>query len=197
MRVLAIGSHFDDIELNCSGTFMKMQEQGAQIYLVVVTKGGKGGNPSARMKEQARVNKMMKYKEVIYLGYPDGYLAHDFDLVNKIDAITKKIKPDYIFTHTQDDFHQDHIAVAKSVRTANRFSKASLITFPSQDLKLPFHANLYVDISNYFKKKLQVILQYDSQMSKQWLNEDVIMARNVGTGIAKYVEKFNIEFLRL
>ena len=200
MKILAIGAHYDDIELNCAGTLMKAQEQGVEINLVVCTDGEMGGSPEDRLVEQEKVNKKLKYKRVWGLGklyFEDGYLKHDSYLVTKIEEVIKEIKPDYLITHTEKDFHQDHIAVAKAVKSANRTASASLITFPSQDIKIPFEANLYVDISKYFDKKLEILELYKSQKDKPWLQKDTITARNIGTGVAKYVEKFHIEFLKL
>ncbi len=198
MKILAIGAHYDDIELNCAGTLLKAKEKGAEISLMVCTDGSKGGDRNQRFEEQKKVNNLIGYADCLYINFTDGKLEHNYQLINKIDeAITDLFKPDYIITHTENDFHQDHIAVAKSVKSANRNSNASLITFPSQDIKLPFEANLYVDITKYFKKKIRIIQKFESQLDKPWLQEDTIIARNLGTGIAKYVEKFHIEFLKL
>ena len=34
-KILAIGAHCDDVELGCSGTLMKMKQQGAEVDIVV------------------------------------------------------------------------------------------------------------------------------------------------------------------
>lgn len=197
MKILAIGAHYDDIELNCAGTLLKARDQGAEICICVCTDGSSGGDTQERMDEQDKVAAIVGYDYNVYMKFTDGKLQHNLELVDVIDNLIKKLKPDYIITHTENDFHQDHIAVAKAVKSANRNSNASLITFPSQDIKLPFEANLYVDITKYFKKKIKIIQKFESQLDKPWLQEDTIIARNLGTGIAKYVEKFHIEFLKL
>ena len=38
MKILAIGAHFDDIELGCGGTLLKHKYNGDDIYNLVVTK---------------------------------------------------------------------------------------------------------------------------------------------------------------
>lgn len=197
MKILAVGSHYDDIELNCAGTLMKAQDQDAKIFLLICTDSSLGGNWKKREEEQEEVDNIMRYDGIISLGLEDGELKHDPSLVKHIENAVKDFKPDYIITHTEKDFHQDHIAVAKAVKSANRTASASLITFPSQDIKIPFEANLYVDITEYFDTKLEILKLYKSQKDKPWLQEDTIIARNIGTGIAKYVEKFHIEFLKL
>lgn len=197
MKLLFIGAHSDDIELNCLGTILKAKKQGDECYLVICTNGANGGNPQERTDEQDVVNKKVGYKKTWSMGLPDGSLEHKSNLVSVIDQIVREVQPDIVFTHTENDFHQDHIAVAKSVKSSNRGTMFSLITFPSQDIKIPFHANLFVDISDYFEKKLEIVKEFKSQLNKAWLQKDTIMARNIGTGVAKYVEKFHIEFLKI
>lgn len=197
MKILAVGAHYDDIELNCAGTLIKAFKMGAEINLVVCTDGSKGGDKNERKAEQELVNKDIGYIKVRYLGYSDGTLSHDDKLVKNLDMIIRDLEPDYIFTHSETDFHQDHVAVAKSVRSANRNAHASLITFPSQDLKYPFNANLYIDITNLFDRKLEIVKKYKSQLHRPWLQDDTLIARSIGSGVAKYVEKFHIEFLKL
>lgn len=197
MKILCIGAHYDDIELNCAGTLMKAHDQDAELFIVVCTDGAKGGDPAVRLAEQKEVDRIIGFTKTWYLGFEDSKLQHGYDLVDKIEGVIKRLKPDYIFTHFEGDFHQDHIAVAKSVKSANRNASASLITFPSQDIKLPFHSNLYVDITDYFDTKLKIIDVYNSQKEKPWFDKDLIIARNIGTQVAKYVERFYIEFLKL
>jgi LmbE family N-acetylglucosaminyl deacetylase len=193
-----VGAHYDDIELNCLGTLLKAKEQGAKVWIIVCTDGAMGGDSMERLKEQSQVNRLIKYNGWVSMGLPDGALKHNSDLVRRIENVMElDFKPNYIITHTEKDFHQDHIAVAKAVKSANRSASASLITFPSQDIKQPFTANLFVDITKYFDTKLEIIKHFKSQLGKPWLQEDTIIARNLGTGVAKYVEKFHIEFLKL
>ncbi len=43
MRILAIGSHPDDIEFGCGGTLIKYSQQGHDVSLLVMTQGSSGG----------------------------------------------------------------------------------------------------------------------------------------------------------
>ena len=42
MNILAIGAHPDDIEFGCGGTLLKYSEKGHKVYILVMSKGGKG-----------------------------------------------------------------------------------------------------------------------------------------------------------
>lgn len=197
MTILAIGAHFDDIELNASGMLLRARAEGHKIFLVVCTDGVKAGDPKKRMKEQEEVNKIMGYHSAFYYNLPDGYLTHTSKLVQMIEGSVKIIKPDLVITHDENDFHQDHVAVSKSVRSVNRYSRFSTICFPSQDVKQPFLANMHVNITKYFKKKLSVIKMFQSQKTRPWLSKEWIEARNVGINNFKHTEKFYIQFLKI
>lgn len=147
--------------------------------------------------EQKEVNKIIGYDGYWQLNFADGSLTHHPSLVSNLDNLIKKVMPDYIITHNDKDYHQDHVAVAKSVKSANRSYSASLLTFPSQDFKMPFDANLYIDISRYFNKKLKILRKYKTQQFRPWFSEGLIRAKDNGLEVAKYMEKFHIEFLKL
>lgn len=196
MRILAIGAHYDDVELNCLGTLLRAKEElGAEVYLCVCTDGSEGGSVKDREGEQEAVSNFIDYKEVIHLDFKDTQLQHGKKLIDAIGEAIKLSNPEYIITHYEDDFHQDHAAVAKAVKSLNRYSEYSVISFPSQDPKQHFPANLYVDISDQFYEKMATLKKFKSQLHRPWFKEEVIKARDVGVGKAKYTEKFNIKSL--
>lgn len=195
MKILAIGAHFDDVELNCAGTLLRAREEGHETYLVVCTDGSLGHTGYDRRAEQKKVNKLVGYKKVFYLGFKDGGLVHDNHLIDKLTKIILQVKPDLIYTHCEDDFHQDHRAVSLAVKSVNRFSLFSGLMFPSQDPKQNFQADYYSDISDYFFDKLSILRNFKSQLKKPWLQEDFIRARNLGIGKQKYSEKFKVRYM--
>ena len=48
MNILAIGAHWDDIELGCSLTLKKLKEKGHEIFTVVVCSSQYGKNEDER-----------------------------------------------------------------------------------------------------------------------------------------------------
>ena len=52
MNILAIGAHPDDIEFGCGGTLLKYSENGHKVYMLVLSKGDKGGTPAVRQKSR-------------------------------------------------------------------------------------------------------------------------------------------------
>ena len=64
MKILAIGSHPDDIEVGCGGTLTKYSKKGHEIYLLVMTEGEQGGESSQRRSEQEKAAKLVNAKEL-------------------------------------------------------------------------------------------------------------------------------------
>ncbi len=194
-KILAIGAHPDDIELFCGGALMKLEASGCELYHLICTSGeSKDGD---RLDEYEKACGFLKIKENYNLKLNDSGLRHNRELVTAIDKIVSEVKPDWIFTHSENDHHQDHVAVAKATRSANRKQDATLITYPSYDLTRPFDANLFVDIDEYFNLKLGLLEIFESQSKEWYMQPEAVTARSTGTNIAKYVERFKIEMMRL
>lgn len=39
-NILVIGAHPDDIEIGCTGTILKLKEEGKKVYCLIMTNGG-------------------------------------------------------------------------------------------------------------------------------------------------------------
>lgn len=196
-KILGIGAHCDDLELNALGTLLSWRnEYDAEIHRIICTNSGDINNDRNEI-EQATVDSTMGYHTISTLNNPDGNLKLDDVLIFNIEQICNTIQPDIVITHTEQDFHQDHVAVAKAVKAVNRYSKFSVLSFPSQDPKQPFLANLHVDITPYMETKLRLLKFYKSQQGKPWLDENIIKSRNAGIGGMQWSEKFNVQYLKV
>jgi len=195
MKILAIGAHPDDIELACAGTLLKEQEKGTEVSVLVCTLGG--GKKGDRFEELDKVSIELGVETIRSFDYQDGKVRHSVNLVRDLDDIFEKLSPEVLLSHSLNDFHQDHIAVARAVISANRKHNATLITYPSWDTKVPFQPNLYVDITDYMDEKLKILKIFESQKDEPYMKPAYIRARASGTNIAKYVEKFRVEFMKL
>ena len=65
MNILAIGPHPDDIEIGCSGTLIKYAQRGHGVFLLVITRGEKGGEAEARYEEQIKAAHQAGYVTTI------------------------------------------------------------------------------------------------------------------------------------
>lgn len=194
MKILAVGSHPDDVELFCGGVLLRAVEEGHIVRCAVCTNGESQGREKERIKEQKEAWGFLGVNYGYFLKLKDGALVHDTELITKLEEIIKEYKPDLVFSHSEADYHQDHIAVAKAVRSANRNWNFNWVTYCSYDLRNPFIPNFFVNLDGYYEKKKELLKIFKTQKDRWYFKEDVLVSRSLGTNIGKYVEPFRIEF---
>lgn len=101
-RVLVVAPHPDDIEFGCAGTVAKWVDEGAAVTICLVTDGstgtqdrslmGKGLN-QIRVEEAHKAADVLGAKEVIWLGYRDGYVEYSLELRRDIARAFRKVRP--------------------------------------------------------------------------------------------------------
>ena len=165
MNILAIGPHPDDIEIGCAGTLIKYAQQGHNVFLLLVTKGGKGGNAELRHKEQLKAAEIIGAKEIFWGGFKDTeLLGKGNEIIHKVEQHIDSIRPDFIFVNFYDDTHQDHRTVNRSVLSAARHIKN--VMFYEVPTSNNFTPNVFVDIDAVFDKKLDALKAHVSQITK-------------------------------
>jgi LmbE family N-acetylglucosaminyl deacetylase len=196
MNVVSIMAHQDD-EMRCLGTMLKCQERGDRLAFVTLTDGAKGfvQDPGIEPAEAARIRdaEMRALADelgatYINLGYPDEFL-YDIPEVRMglIEAI-RSIGADLVFTHFEEDYNADHIAVHALVRHCAM--QSCLPVLPSASPPLATHpaiftvephgpfvfpATYYVDITGQSERKGLLLLHHASQ--------EVAMQAGVGSGL--------------
>jgi LmbE family N-acetylglucosaminyl deacetylase len=82
-------------------------KQGADVYYLVLTDGGKGSadpsaNPTAirdiRRDEQRHAAKALGAKDVFFGDYPDGALENSYEVKRDIAKAIRQLKPDVVIT---------------------------------------------------------------------------------------------------
>ncbi|MFH1073783.1 MAG: PIG-L family deacetylase [Candidatus Firestonebacteria bacterium] len=188
LTILAVGAHPDDIEINCGGTLAKYSLAGAKVIMAHLLNGDKGhySMDSAalavmRKKESENSGKIIG-AESISLGIPDGQLFPDLETRIKIMDLVRSAKPDIILTHSPQDYMSDHTATAQLVCDASFFAavplfktgraaqdKVAPIFFMDTVFGVNFLPTEYVDISDTFATKKEMLKQHQSQLI--WLKE--------------------------
>jgi LmbE family N-acetylglucosaminyl deacetylase len=196
MNILAIGSHPDDIEFGCGGTLIKYALRGHNVYLLVITKGEKGGDSEVRFREQMDAARIMDVRDVFWGGYRDTeLLGEGMEIIRTVEGYLDSTRPDLIFVHFPDDTHQDHRCVNQSVLSATRYVKNVLFyEVPTTD---NFTPQVYVDISETLDAKLRALDAHRSQVMKTNIEDLSIIeiARAAATfrgiqGRVQYAEAF-------
>lgn len=114
MRVLAIGAHPDDIELQCGGTLALYAKQGHEVFAAVATNGDMGNfdvEPAqlavireAEFRESCKV----LGADPIWMGYPDERLTNTMETRLAFVDVIRRVDPDLVITHGPNDYHPDH-----------------------------------------------------------------------------------------
>ncbi len=164
MNILAIGAHPDDIEFGCGGALFKYSDNGHKVYMLVLSKGDKGGDPEVRQNEQEDSARILKVEKLFFSDYVDTEIVQSQKLITEIEGFLKDIKPDFIFVQYFDDTHQDHRNLSESTISATRYIQNVL--FYEGPTTQNFTPNVFVDITRVFDKKLECLNAHASQVSK-------------------------------
>ncbi|MCR4345094.1 MAG: PIG-L family deacetylase [Candidatus Scalindua sp.] len=196
MNILAIGAHPDDIEFGCGGTLSKYNEQGHKVYMLVLSKGDKGGDPNVRQKEQEKSARILGAEKLYFGKHVDTEIVQNQELITAIEDFLKDIKPDFIFVHYFDDTHQDHRNLSNSTISATRYIHNVL--FYEGPTTQNFTPNVYVNITSALDKKIECLEAHVSQVSKTNIEGLSIIEAAKSTahfrgiqGRVNYAEAFN------
>lgn len=182
--VLVVAPHPDDETLGCGGTLLKHKDQGDNIHWMIVT-GMKEeyGFPAARVMQREQeigvVSESYPFDSVEMLGYPPARLhpAMLNEMVDQISRIFRRIKPHVLYLPYPGDAHTDHrvvfdAAVACTKWFRHPYVKRVLVyeTLSETDFGMRpedngFRPNVFVDISGYLGKKLEIMETFASEMA--------------------------------
>ena len=173
MNVLAIGAHFDDIELGCSGSLRKHVENGDKVVIYVATKSGYSspGRGTVRSNEEA-LSEGEKAAELIggrlvCGGFETLHLEFEDQLNAQLVQLIEQEKIDLIYTHFKDDVHHDHAALAKASLHAGRHVPRILMyhsNWYQSDVR--FTPDFYQDITTTWETKEAVIKAHKSEYER-------------------------------
>lgn len=203
-NILAVGAHFDDIELGCGGSIAKHSKNGDNVYVFVATLSG-FSNPYKKSIRKNSLAKIEGEKAMKVLGIKKLYsgkfktLKVEFneELNVEILKIIEKHKIDLVYGHWLGDIHHDHQAVGKSTLHSARHVK-NILLYRSNwyDSGISFNGNFYVDISKTWEIKKKSIEMHKSEMErtgKKWIKFFHNEAINAGQKInVKYAEVFEV-----
>ncbi len=188
--VLILVAHADDTEFLAGGTVARMAAEGREVVEVIATNNERGTFeltpdqiiPQSRDEARAAARIIGK-KDVVFLDYPDGFLADVSlnELREKFIRLIRTYRPKTVMTFdpwAPFESHQDHRQVAMAAVEAIGFShfplfhpehekeglKPHLVSEQYFFAKHPVHANKIVDTTKYVGKKIEALCAHDSQM---------------------------------
>lgn len=173
MNVLAVGAHYDDVELGCGGSLARHIADHDTVYIYVATDSAYGtySGQEIRSKETARQEGKMSAELLgahLICGTQETFrLAFDEEMDAAIVKIVEEKQIDCIYTHWSGDVHHDHFHLAKAAMHASRHIPRILMYrsnwYVSDSI---FKENFYVDISETWDIKKQMIMCHKSECSR-------------------------------
>lgn len=146
--VLGVAAHPDDLDFGAGGTLAQFARQGADVYYVQLTDGGKGTADTSidseslrqtREAEQQRACEAIGGKGITFLNHPDGQLEVTMDLKAEIVKLIRSIKPDVVVTTDPSEIydadrgiinHPDHRAAGQATLDAVYPLARDYLSFP-------------------------------------------------------------------
>ncbi len=192
--VFAVGCHPDDIEFMMSGTLMRLKAAGYEIHYMNVANGSCGSDslPAAEIINIRREESIAAAASIGAIYHEsianDLEVFYERDLLFKLGAIMREVKPDIILTHSPVEYMEDHTNTCRL--TVSAIFTRTMKNFPTipetapivkpvtlyhclpyglqTPLREPVTADLYVDVSEVIEKKSQMLSCHKSQ--KEWLD---------------------------
>lgn len=190
VRIICIGAHPDDCEIQFGGAAYKFAALGHAVKFVSVTNGAAGHHvhPAAelaaiRKGEAGEAARRLGIAETEILGYSDGELLPTLDAREEIVRRIRQWNADVVLSHRPWDYHPDHRYTAQLVQDsaylvmvprlcsdtpALRRNPLFLYLEDAFQLPAPFVADVAVAIDDVWEKKIGALDAHASQVY-EWL----------------------------
>ncbi|SDP33440.1 N-acetylglucosaminyl deacetylase, LmbE family [Actinopolyspora xinjiangensis] len=186
-RMLVVGAHPDDAEIGAGGTIHRRVRAGWEVTVLTMSHGAVGGDPDERVREaHAAINSLGA--TLLLEDLPDGAILDDVETVRRIERAVRRVQPDVVLVHSENDTHQDHRAVYRATVSAAR-GVERFACYQSPSATVEFAPNRFAGLREEdLEAKLASIHTHGSQASRRaYPREDLLRAT------ARYWSRFTRE----
>ncbi|MDQ3979679.1 MAG: PIG-L family deacetylase [Actinomycetota bacterium] len=189
-RVLAVYAHPDDLEISCGGTLARWAASGAEVHLLLLTRGDKGSSDPAvdpdelarqRAGEVAAAAAVLGLAGHEQVGVNDGELDNTSGVRARIVLAVRRVTPDVVvcpdptavfFGDTYFN-HHDHRVAGWATLDAVSPAAGSPHYFPDAGpphqvrsvlLSGTLEPNVWVDVGPTLDTKIRALLCHQSQL---------------------------------
>ena len=182
-RVMVVAVHPDDETLGCGGALLRHIQAGDEVHWLLVTamseEGGfSAGQVARRRHVAARVAEAYPFAAVHELGLPPTKVDQcpPGDLVPALAQVFRQEGPHVLYLPFLHDAHSDHRAVFAAAYSCTKsfrlpaLRKILMMETPSETEFAPaipgraFTPNVFVDISPFLERKLEIMKLYDTEL---------------------------------
>jgi LmbE family N-acetylglucosaminyl deacetylase len=203
VNVLAIGAHFDDVELGCGGTLAKHKENGDHVIVYVATDSGYSAPDQTQVRGSATAR--AEGEEAIRILGADKLICGPFktlalEFVEPLNVqilrIVEEYKIDIAYTHWIGDVHHDHQALARaSLHSCRHVQRLLMYRSNWYHSPLDFRGTFFVEITQFWSVKERAIRAHQSEISRtheRWIaffrNEAEAAGQRMGVQLAEVFE---------
>lgn len=193
---LAVYAHPDDPEISAGGTLARWAAAGAQVSVLITTRGDKGTDDAdadldalarLRVEETAASSAQLGLVGHFHLDYSDGELVDDHDLRSQIVRYVRELRPDVVLCPDPtavffgDSYfnHRDHRATGWAALDAVLPAAGNPHYFPehlagglavhhvrSVYLSGTLEPNCWIDITDTLERKIDALFCHASQLTQ-------------------------------
>lgn len=204
MKILAIGAHFDDVELGCGGALARHAAQGDDVYVFVATVSGFTNqyDQSVRTNEVARAEAeaamdILGVKQMFCGDFKTLEVEFVDSLNIQILKLVQELGIEQVYSHWTGDIHHDHQAVARaSLHSCRHVPRLLMYRSNWYHSTLDFRGNFYVDITPFWEAKERAICAHASEIERtgaKWISFFRNEAENAGQRIGvRYAEVYEV-----
>lgn len=184
-KVLIIAVHPDDETLGCGGAILKHKANGDEIHWVIATDvkesdGFDNALIASRENEISKVANLYNFNSTHRLGLStmriDEYSMSE--LIGSISKVVSTVKPSIIYLPFKGDVHSDHRKIfeaayactksfrypfVKKIYMIETLSETEFAPSTKEDSFIP---NVFVDISEFMDKKLEIMKVFKSEIAE-------------------------------
>ncbi len=193
-RILVFSPHPDDETLAAGGYMATAEQNGASVWIALVTNGDRRGLEYARYSEFIKATGTLGVPEshLFFLGYPDGGLSKipQASFEKNLQNIVNEVNPNIIIAPDPKDYNKDHSIIGQTIEkiTAGKGKTIYyyIIHYPHFPLPQSYDPNSYIlpplrlmgsredwrkfIVSPYTEAiKKNAILEYKSQLANPFL----------------------------
>ena len=168
-KVLALGAHFDDIEIGIGGILEKHVSVNDEVYMAITDSNeNRTGDINIRYREQLKAMNIIGVKKQRLL------LFNMEEDISNVVEILDKLNPDIIYTHFEKDTHQAHRRCSHIGQAIGRKSDTQVF-FYNSGAAYDFTPNTFYPVLPSYKSRL--LKCFKSQIAKKAVNIESIQKR--------------------
>ena len=184
-KILVVSAHPDDEIIGAGGALLRHIAAGDEVCWLIITDvllthGFDEKVIKKRTEEIDRVREGVGFSRVVKFQYPTMTLSSEsiIEMVPRISALMNDFKPEIIYTMNRSDAHSDHRVIFDAVMACTKsfrhpylrkvlmYETISETEFAPALAEKAFVPNYFVDITDFFRKKVELATIYESEFGE-------------------------------